>query len=95
MNTEETRRVIEAYGIVPMKADKTRPSPEVDEMLELLGNKGRSIPFYAIFPADRPEEPILLDGVFLSPRPIVEALKRAGPSRGVGLETASRAGGEE
>ncbi|NOX57008.1 MAG: hypothetical protein GXP27_21725 [Planctomycetes bacterium] len=95
MNTEETRKIIEAYGIVPMKADKTRPSPEVDEMLELLGNKGRSIPFYAIFPADRPDEPILLDGVFLSPTPIVEALKKAGPSRDLGLETASRGSGEE
>jgi len=48
-----------------------------------LGNKSGSIPFYAIFPAQNPNEPILLDGVFSSPKPFIEALKRAGPSTGV------------
>ena len=64
-----------------MKADKTDPSPHVDEMLALLGNQSGSIPFYAIFPAGTPNEPILLDGLFTSPRPILDALKKAGPSK--------------
>ena len=65
-----------------MKADKTDPAPEVDDMLELLGNKGGAIPFYAIFPARNPNQPITLDGVFTSPQPILDALKKAGPSKG-------------
>ena len=75
--------MVESYGIATLKADKTHPAPEVDELLELLGNKGGSIPFYAIFPAGNPNKPILLDGVFTSPKPIVDALKKAGPSKGV------------
>ena len=75
--------MVESYGIATLKADKTHPAPEVDKLLELLGNKGGSIPFYAIFPAGNPNKPILLDGVFTSPKPIVDALKKAGPSKGV------------
>ena len=59
------------------------PAPEVDQLLESLGNKGGSIPFYAIFPAGNPNQPILLDGVFASPTPIIDALKKAGPSQTV------------
>ena len=73
---------MEANGIVTLKADKTHASPEVDDMLERLGNTGGALPFYAIFPAGDPNKPILLDGLFTSPKRIIEALRRAGPSRG-------------
>ena len=43
-----------------------------------LGNKSRSIPYYAIFPAGNPNQPITRDGVYLSPQPIIEALREAG-----------------
>ena len=81
LNRTETRELVDALGVATLKADKTRTSPEADEMLKLLGNKNLSVPFYAIFPAANPNEPILLDGVFLSPDPILDALREAGPSR--------------
>jgi len=82
--------LVKDYGIVTLKADKTHPAPEVDELLQRLGNKGKSIPFYAIFPAGNPNRPILLDGVFTSPNPILDALRKAGPSNGTDNRIASR-----
>jgi suppressor for copper-sensitivity B len=73
----ETKRYVEANGIVTLKADKTQPSPEVDAFLRRLGNKSGSIPFYAIFPGKDPNRPITLDGVFASPAPLVAALEKA------------------
>jgi hypothetical protein len=52
-------------------------------MLVRLGNTGGALPFYAVFPADNPNKPILLDGLLTSPKRIIDALKKAGPSRGV------------
>jgi len=77
LNTQETKKYIEENGIIALRADKTRPAPEVDRLLEQLGNKSGAIPFYAIFPAGRPNKPILLDDVFTSPKPILEAFERA------------------
>ena len=67
-------------GVFALRADKTKPAPEVDETLRRLGNKAASIPFYAIFPSKSPSKPILLDGLFTSPKPIVQALREAGPT---------------
>ncbi|MBI2478810.1 MAG: hypothetical protein HYV60_09295 [Planctomycetia bacterium] len=77
MNTPETKKYVEANGIITLRADKTRPAPEVDRLLEQLGNKSGSIPFYAVFPAGSPNKPILLDGVFTSPKPFLEAFEKA------------------
>ncbi|MGF1581023.1 MAG: protein-disulfide reductase DsbD family protein [Gemmataceae bacterium] len=81
IETDAVRKTLAKNGIVPLRADKTQPAPEVDQLLKRLGNKSASIPFYAVFPAGRPNEPITLDGVFPSPQPIVDALEKAGPSR--------------
>ncbi|MEO8493972.1 MAG: hypothetical protein ABI614_02805 [Planctomycetota bacterium] len=78
MNTEVTKKFVEEHGIITLRADKTRPAPEVDRLLEQLGNKSGSIPFYAIFPAGSPNKPILMDGVFTSPKPFLEAFEKAG-----------------
>ena len=81
LNTTETKQLVDSNRVVTLKADKTQPAPEVDELLKLLGNQAGSIPFYAIFPAENPNRPILLDGLFTSPQPILDALKKAGSSR--------------
>ncbi len=70
----QTRKLIEDHRVVVLKADKTRPAPEVDDLLQKLGNQASAIPFYAIFPARDPNHPILLDGVITSPAPIIHAL---------------------
>jgi len=77
LNQPETKAFVEAHGIVTLKADKTHPAPEVDELLEQLGNKSRSIPFYAIFPANNPNKPILIDGLIASPAQIIAKFKSA------------------
>ncbi len=73
-------RLIRENGVVALRADKTKPAPEVDETLRRLGNKAASIPFYAIFPSNSSNKPILLDGLFTSPEPIVQAFREAGPT---------------
>jgi len=81
INKQATKQLVEANDVITLKADKTQPAPEVDELLQRLGNKAGSIPFYAVFPAGNPNTPILLDGMFTSPQPILDALEKAGPSR--------------
>ena len=82
MNQAETKAFVEAEGIVTLQADKTHPAPEVDELLRQLGNRGRSIPFYAIFPADTPHKPILMDGLITSPAQIIAKFKLAVGEKG-------------
>ena len=91
MNTQETKKYVEENGIIALRADKTRPAPEVDRLLEQLGNKSGAIPFIAIFPAGSPNKPILLDGVFTSPKPFLEALEKA-KSSPVGGEPLAKSG---
>ncbi len=76
----EVARLIRENGVVALQGDKTEPAPEVDETLRRLGNKVASIPFYAIFPSKSSTKPILLDGLFTSPEPIVQAFREAGPT---------------
>jgi hypothetical protein len=78
---------VDDLGIVALKADKTEEAPEIDQLLGALGNKSGTIPFYAIFPAGKPNQPILMDGI-LTPARIAEALRRAGPSKGKHLAEA-------
>ena len=89
MNTRDTKEFVKANGIAAVKADKTGAAPEVDELLRSLGNKSAAIPFYAIFPAGDPNRPILLHSVFTSPAEIIDALRRAGPSKNVEAESAT------
>ena len=77
MNKPETKSFVEAAGIATLQADMTHGSPEASELLEQLGNKGGSIPFYAIFPAGNPNKPITLDGLITSPAQIIAKLKSA------------------
>jgi len=92
LNTQETKKYVEENGIITLRADKTRPAPEVDRLLEQLGNKSGAIPFYAVFPAGSPNKPILLDGVFTSPKPFLEAFEKANSSP-VGGEPLAKSSG--
>ena len=76
----EVAQLLRANGVVALRADKTAPAPEVDNTLRRLGNKATSVPYYAIFPHGSAGRPLLLDGIFTSPEPILNALKQAGPS---------------
>ncbi len=77
MDAQVTRQFLTDNNIVALKADMTRESPEINALLVKLGNHAKAIPFYAIYPANRPDQPIVLDGVFGSPKPVLQALKQA------------------
>jgi suppressor for copper-sensitivity B len=78
LNTPETKELIERNGIVPMVADLTT-KPE-EEMKFLSSLKAKLIPVLAIFPAGRPNEPIVLRDAYTQGL-LFEKLKEAGPSR--------------
>jgi hypothetical protein len=50
---------LKAKGVVAMRADVTEPSLSIDAyaLMEDLGNSAKNVPFLAIFPADRPDQP--------------------------------------
>lgn len=78
LNTEEVKGVIDANQVVPLLADWTHLDGEVTAMLELLGSK--QVPVLAIFPAGRPNEPIVFVDPY-TPQQLIDALKKAGPSQ--------------
>ncbi|MBC8873062.1 MAG: hypothetical protein H8E44_26820 [Planctomycetes bacterium] len=81
MNTSKTMTLVRGNKVVTLKADKTGDAPEADQLLVELGNKAKAIPFYAVYPAGV-ERPIVLQGL-VTQQQVLDALKRAGPSRGV------------
>lgn len=64
--------------MLTLKADYTVESPEIKEVLAQHGSA--SLPFLLIFPAGRPNEPIVLRDVVTRSQ-VIEALQEAGPSR--------------
>lgn len=87
INTFGVRDLVEKNSVVPLLADWSEPSNDIEEKLEELGS--RSIPLLAIYPAGKPGEVILLRDAVTESQ-IVEALKKAGPSTSRGEELASR-----
>jgi thiol:disulfide interchange protein len=79
LNTEPVKGVIDANQVVPLLADWTSGDEEVTAMLDLLG--GKSVPVLAIFPASRPNEPIVFRDTYTRQQ-LIDALEKAGPSHG-------------
>lgn len=77
VNTTELARALKDQNAIALRADKTEPNPEADLLLRKLGNSAASIPFYAVFHPDNPTQPILLDGVYASYQPFVDAVARS------------------
>ena len=76
MKTHATLRYLEANNIEVLVADLTEPAPEIDELMESLGNTGKAIPFYAIFPAGG-GEPITFSDVPLRQKTLLGYLEQA------------------
>ncbi|HSW44869.1 MAG TPA: protein-disulfide reductase DsbD domain-containing protein [Phycisphaerae bacterium] len=79
LSSREVREAMRRLGVVPFKADYTSFDPEIKKDLEDFGRSG--VPMYVIYPAGRPDEPILLDELLFSASAVVEALEKAGPSK--------------
>ncbi|MEO1530230.1 MAG: cytochrome c biogenesis protein CcdA, partial [Planctomycetota bacterium] len=80
LDTAVTSELINELGAVPMLADWTDQNDEIRNKLDQL--KSESIPVLAIYPGDRPNEPIVLRDV-VSQKTVLKALRSAGPSRAV------------
>ena len=80
LDAEATRKLVEANGVVPMVADMTRNPPDETELLSTLAGSG-AVPVLAVFPAGRPNSPIVLSGIYTS-GVLLDKLKQAGPSKG-------------
>jgi len=91
IETDEIRDALKAKNIVPMLADYTKESPEIKSALESL--QSRSIPLLAIFPADRPDQPIVLRDV-ITKQQLLDAIEQAGPSKSGTQLTAARVAAE-
>jgi thiol:disulfide interchange protein len=76
LNRTEVAKRVRQLEAVTLKADKTQASPEIDKLLVELGNAGRVIPFYAIYPG-RGGDPITFGGL-ISQQQVLDALEQAG-----------------
>jgi thiol:disulfide interchange protein DsbD len=61
-------------GVVPLKADFTKPDTVISEWLRRHGKAG--VPMYVVLPADPTKDPWLLPEI-LTPGLVVEALRKA------------------
>jgi thiol:disulfide interchange protein len=79
LNISSTRKLVDDLGVVCLLADFTNEDPDIRQVMEKLGNT--AVPLTAIFPAGRPNEPILIDGTY-TPGTLRKRLREAGPSKG-------------
>ncbi len=77
IDTRQTRELVEELDVIVMYADWTNHDPEVTQKLEELNSK--SIPMLAIYPGNRPDDPIILRDI-VTQSTVLSALRSAGPS---------------
>ncbi len=82
LNTKTTREYVDSHGIVAMVADVSSWPEDETRLLQALIGTGGQIPVLAIFPAGRPNEPIVLNEMY-SQKTLFKELDRAGPSKSV------------
>jgi thiol:disulfide interchange protein len=77
LDTEPVRKTVDSNKVVPLLADWTDTDPEIKKMLTALGSE--SLPVLAIFPAGRPNHPIVFREPYTRSM-LIKALEEAGPS---------------
>ena len=78
INTADARRKMQRLGVVPFQADFTTGDREIFAFLQKHGRPG--VPMNLIYPADRPDDPIVMPVLFTLPQ-LLAKLDEAGPSR--------------
>ena len=73
LNTSQINKLIKEKNIVAMKADLTRPDPQIESLLHHLGS--RSVPFLAIFSGTNPYEPVIMRDI-INKKKLVNVLKQ-------------------
>ena len=89
LNSRPVRDALRDNRVVLLKADWTHEAPEVTQFLKWLGFQ--QVPVIAIFPAGRPNEPIIFTGWYTQ-KDILRALQEAGPSRNMEVPGGGLAG---
>jgi thiol:disulfide interchange protein len=86
LNTKPIREKVDSQGVVTLVADYTDRPKEIHELLTRLTGSDL-IPVLAIFPAGKPQEPIVLTGGYTTATLLAE-LEKAGASRGAVAQVA-------
>jgi thiol:disulfide interchange protein len=73
LTKREVLDLIRKKNVLALKADMTLPDPVQDSLLHNLGSQ--SIPFLAVFPGDRPHEPIVMRDV-LTKRSVIGVMEQ-------------------
>jgi thiol:disulfide interchange protein DsbD len=73
----EVEAVFRRNRVRTLKGDWTRKDPEITEILSRHRRAG--VPFYAVYPAGRPDEVIVLPEI-INKRLVIESVEEAGPS---------------
>jgi thiol:disulfide interchange protein len=79
INREAVKELITRHRVVPMKADWTDQNETIKSKLAELNSI--SIPLLAIYPAGKPEEDVIILRDLVTQQQVLEALKKAGPSK--------------
>ncbi len=74
IDTPAVRAKFRELGIVPLRADWTNANPEITAALQHFGRVG--VPFYVLYPAGKPSEPITLPEL-LTEQIVLDALAKA------------------
>ncbi len=82
LNTPEVKELVEANGVITLKADWTDEAPEVTKLMQYL--RAQAVPTIAIFPANDPNNPSGLFRGGYTQADVLRALKEAGPSKTAG-----------
>lgn len=72
LTKREVTDLIRKKNVLAFKADMTLPDPVQDSLLHNLGSQ--SIPFLAVFPGDRPNEPVVMRDI-LTKRKVIRVLE--------------------
>lgn len=77
IQSDEVQAAFEELGVVKLLGDWTNRDETITRVLRRHGRSG--VPFYAVFPAGRLDEPIVLPEV-ITRSIVIDALRKAGPS---------------
>lgn len=72
LNSKPVKDLITDRNILTIKADLTRPNPEIEALMHILGS--RSVPFLAVFPGNDPYKPFVMRDI-INERDLVRIVK--------------------
>jgi thiol:disulfide interchange protein len=58
LHSKRVMDLVRKKRVITIKADLTRPDPQIESLMANLGS--RSVPFLAVFPGDKPFEPVVM-----------------------------------